>query len=34
MELIPLVLEDKQVEKPIKPKARVSKKKSDDNGNA
>ena len=34
MELIPLVLEDKQVEKPIKPKARVSKKKGDDKGNA
>jgi hypothetical protein len=34
MELIPLVLEDKQVEKPIKPKAKVSKKKGDAKDNA
>ena len=34
MELIPLVLEDKQVDHPIKVKARTSKKKGDNKGNA
>jgi ATP-dependent Lon protease len=34
MELIPIVLEDKQVDNPIKPKAKVSKKKGDATNNA
>ena len=34
MELIPMVLEDKPVDNPIKVKARTSKKKGDNKGNA